>query len=463
MYQQFFDKAVYESTSILDSIRKENYPQLKDHTYLDYTGAGLPSLYQYRKHIMLLQSNVWGNPHTNSPASKRSTAQVELARKMILKYFNASPEEYCVVFTQNATGGLRIIGESYPFTINGKLLMTEDNHNSVLGIRIPATAKQGEIAYVPLNSELRVNELELYKKLASPGSGQNLFIFPAQSNFSGVKHPLEWIKDAQLYGWDVVLDAAAFVPTNKLNLSVYKPEAVCVSFYKMFGYPTGVGCLIAKKEFLLRLTPPTFSGGTILIVAKNWHQVTSDLSARFEYGTINYQAIFAVQIGLSFLENLGMHVINDRVMSLTAWLLDKLPTLFHANGKPLVQIYGPLDLTSRGATIACNLLDTRGNVIPLQYIEESMQEFNISIRTGCFCNPGAGAMALHANHDLPEPEVPFSNISVYAKLAGAKAEGAIRISLGLPSNLYDCRRLITFLKSFRNGTFNQVQIPRTSC
>jgi selenocysteine lyase/cysteine desulfurase len=58
---------------------------------------------------------------------------------------------------------------------------------------------------------------------ARPG-GDNLFAYPAQSNFSGVQHPLTWIGQAQAKGWDVLLDAAAYVPTNRVDLSKYKPN-----------------------------------------------------------------------------------------------------------------------------------------------------------------------------------------------------------------------------------------------
>ena len=85
-----------------------------------------------------------------------------------------------------------------------------------------------------------------------------LFAFPAQSNVSGVKHDLGWIKKAQDLGWDVLLDAAAFVPTNQLDLKEVKPDFVCVSFYKIFGYPTGIGCLMVNKEKFKKLQKPSY-------------------------------------------------------------------------------------------------------------------------------------------------------------------------------------------------------------
>ena len=78
---------------------------------------------------------------------------------------------------------------------------------------------------------------------------------PAQSNFSGVQHPLEWVAEAHELGWDVLLDCAAFAPTNRLDLSAIKPDFVPLSFYKMFGYPTGVGACIARREALGEAAP----------------------------------------------------------------------------------------------------------------------------------------------------------------------------------------------------------------
>ena len=62
---------------------------------------------------------------------------------------------------------------------------------------------------------------------------------------------------------DVLLDAAAFVPTSGLDLSVVKPEFVAISFYKMFGYPTGIGALIIRKAVFQKLKRPWFAGGTV--------------------------------------------------------------------------------------------------------------------------------------------------------------------------------------------------------
>jgi selenocysteine lyase/cysteine desulfurase len=78
---------------------------------------------------------------------------------------------------------------------------------------------------------------------------------------------LSLIKYAANLGYNTMLDAAALVPRSPIDLLEVDADAMCVSFYKMFGYPTGLGALVAKKDFLLDvLQRPWFGGGTIDLV-----------------------------------------------------------------------------------------------------------------------------------------------------------------------------------------------------
>ena len=197
----------YESTRRLDVLRAKEYSRLDKlgHIYLDYTGAGLNASCQVREHLELLESHVFGNPHSQNPTSSEITTLVERCRRKVLEYFHAAEAEYTVIFTPNASGALKLVGESYPFGPDSHYLLTFDNHNSVNGIREFARSHHATVTYVPLTlPEMRVagDVLSDYFKLARP-RGANLFAYPAQSNFSGVQHPLEWISQAQAMGWDV--------------------------------------------------------------------------------------------------------------------------------------------------------------------------------------------------------------------------------------------------------------------
>ena len=394
----------FENTSLLDELRAKEYSRLdkQGHIYLDYTGGGLYAESQLREHMELLRNNVFGNPHSLNPTSRAATALVEHARAFVLEFFHASPDEYAVVFTSNASNALKLVGESYPFQPGGQYLLLFDNHNSVNGIREFARAKGATYIYLPVMApELRVDESYLFWFLEMNKEGpHHLFAYPAQSNFTGVQHPLEWIADAQTRGWDVLLDGAAFVPTNRLDLSKWHPDFVPISFYKMFGYPTGIGCLLARKTTLAKLQRPWFAGGTVWgISVQGDGYVMLEGGEAFEDGTVDYLSLQAVEIGLRYLMNIGIETIHERIMCLTGWLLDSLLSMHHSNGMPLVQVYGPHNTSMRGGTIALNFLTPDGSIIDERVVEQRASTFNLSLRTGCFCNPGAGEAAFHLSQE----------------------------------------------------------------
>jgi molybdenum cofactor sulfurtransferase len=174
-YRAFRRKsATFDSTALLDDVRLWEYGRLDDgdHVYLDYTGGGLYADSQLRAHMDLLRRNVFGNPHSVNPTSSAMTALVERARDRVLDYFNASPDEYVAIFTPNATGALRLVGEAYPFHEGDRFVLTFDNHNSVNGIREFARARGAETSYVPsVAPDLRVDEELLRKYLDQTGGG----------------------------------------------------------------------------------------------------------------------------------------------------------------------------------------------------------------------------------------------------------------------------------------------------
>jgi molybdenum cofactor sulfurtransferase len=458
----------YAATSVLDDLRAAEYGRLdvQGIVYLDYTGGGLHADSQVREHVALLGQQVFGNPHSASPSSMAMTQAVERGRAAVLDYFNGAAG-YTAVFTLNASGALKLVGESYPFAPGGRLLLTVDNHNSVNGIREFARGKGAAIDYAPLTvPQLRIDLAAAEALLAQADPAHaNLFAFPAQSNFSGVKHPLGLIDAARSRGWHVLLDAAAFVPTNRLDLRAVTPDFVTISFYKMFGYPTGVGCLLIRNEMLERLRRPWFAGGTVnFTTVQGQRHVLSAGEAGFEDGTLNYLSIPAVEIGLRHLERVGIETIQTRVQCLTGWLLNELIALRHGNGRRLVRIYGPETPAERGGTITMNFYDPNGLLLDYRRIEELAGKEGLSLRTGCFCNPGAGETAEGLTDEdmraafASDPNLTLPRFLQFMHRHNGKSTGAVRVSVGLASNLADAERFVAFAAAFRDRTLSALGV-----
>ena len=162
----------------------------------------------------------------------------------------------------------------------------------------------------------------------------------------------------------MLLDAAAFAPTNRLDLSVYKPDFVPLSFYKIFGYPTGLGALIARCDRLHKLRRPWFAGGTITVASVQGDKYyLAEGHAAFEDGTVDYLNIPAIEIGLRHIESIGIEAIKERVRCLTGWLLDNLTAMQHSSGVSLVRVYGPTDTEARGGAVTVNFFDAQDRAL----------------------------------------------------------------------------------------------------
>ena len=94
-----------------------------------------------------------------------------------------------------------------------------------------------------------------------------------------------------------MLDASAFVPTNPLNLTEYPASFVSLSFYKMFGFPTGLGCLLVRNDIAGMLHKTYFSGGSVVLSSSDERVLLS-------------MAITSLQCGLSIDASLREAVVS---------------------------------------------------------------------------------------------------------------------------------------------------------
>jgi selenocysteine lyase/cysteine desulfurase len=221
----------------------------------------------------------------------------------------------------------------------------------------------------------------------------------------------------------------------------------------MIGYPTGLGCLIARKTSLVKLRRPWFAGGTITVASVQGDRYYfADGAPAFEDGTLNYLSIPAIEIGLRHLSKLDINVIHERVRCLTGWLLENLANLEHSNGKRLLRIYGPLDVNNRGGTITMNFYDAEEQFFDHRLIEAKANQAKISLRTGCFCNPGGGEIALGISSGELTSCFAQSDARItlddFRLCIDGKSTGAVRISIGAMSNFNDAYKFLQFARSF---------------
>jgi selenocysteine lyase/cysteine desulfurase len=440
---------------LFDALRAREFARLDEQNlaYLDYAATGLYGASQARDYAEQLQGGIFGNPHSQHGPSRASERALARARLAALDFFDADPAIYEVCFTANTSGAIKLVAESYPFSPRRGLVLSADNHNSVNGVREYARMGGAGVAVLPLAEDLRLFEpLACLRMVARNGPG--LFAFPAQSNFSGVRHPLDLVRAAQALGFDVLLDAAGTGASAHVSLRDHPADFLAFSFYKLFGLPTGVGALIVKRTALAKLHRPWFAGGTVDYVSvEHGRHRLRDGPESFEDGTPNFLDIASLETGFTFLKQVPQADLQARLATLTETFLGRVQKLTHDNGAPLVEVYGPKTPEARGCTVAFNVLDPMGVALPFDLVERRAHARGVAVRGGCFCNPGAAERAFgFARYDvektLDELGDGFTIKAFQRGLGPQSVVGAVRLSLGLPTNASDLNRAIDLVGSF---------------
>jgi selenocysteine lyase/cysteine desulfurase len=197
----------------------------------------------------------------------------------------------------------------------------------------------------------------------------------------------------------------------------------------------------------------------------------------FEDGTLNFLSIPDVTTGLDWIDAIGTDLVQRRVTMLTGWLLESLDRLKHGNGAPLVRLYGPSDMTRRGGTVAFNFLDPAGRVVDERAVTRDAAAAGISLRTGCFCNPGAGEWAFGLTRkDVAGPwwgrlvargflRKGLATVDDYLDLIGLPSGGAVRVSVGVASTEADIEAFRGFAeRAYRDSSPTLAGLaPRLRC
>ncbi|XP_041040822.1 molybdenum cofactor sulfurase [Carcharodon carcharias] len=453
----------------IEATRHREFSRLTGITYLDHGGATLYARSQIHHFYQELAENIYGNPHSANVASQLTHDTIERVRYRILQHFNTSPEEYTIIFTSGSTAALKLVAESFQWSraesrdSRSRFCHLTDNHTSVVGMR-GLSALAGALT-------IPVNHIEIYEdknKNIPVGKEENchthhLFCYPAQSNFSGTKYPLSWIRDikskklspfSKIPGkWYVLMDATSFVSTSPLDLRLYQADFIPISFYKIFGFPTGLGALLVKNESGHMLEKRYFGGGTAAsyLSGEDFYVPKQSVSDRFEDGTISFLDIIAVNHGFDALDKLtgGMQNIMLHTFSLARYTYIILSGMRHVNGMPVARIYSDNEFEtpdSQGPIINMNVLDEKGGIVGYAKVEKLANLYNIHLRTGCFCNTGGCQQHLGISNEDVKKNLKAGHVCGDSlDLIDGHPTGSVRISFGYMSTFDDAQTFLKFI------------------
>jgi molybdenum cofactor sulfurtransferase len=442
--------------------------------YLDHAATTLYSKSLMETFTAAMMANLYGNPHSASGSSQLSTSRVEDTRLKILRFFNADPDDFDLIFVANATAGIKLVMDALRECDGGfKYGYHRDSHTSLIGVRECAISSRcladSDIERWLSGTESLVDE--------ETGSKTNLFAYPAQSNMDGRRLPISWASRARKTNISAatttytLLDGSAFVSTAQLELgdASAAPDFTVLSFYKIFGFPD-LGALIVRKDSgpVLQLRK-YFGGGTVemvLCVKEKWHvPKAQSLHDSLEDGTLPFHNILALDAAIDVHKKLygTMHQIAQHTAFLAQRLYDGLAALRHSNSEPVCMIHSQgftskSSLHMQGPIVAFNLRNSSGAWFSNTEFEKLAIVRKFHVRSGGLCNPGGVATCL--NLEPWEMRQNFSSgfrCGTEADIYAGKITGVIRASVGAMSTLSDVEAFISFVEEF----YSETAIPAT--
>ncbi|MCJ1306479.1 hypothetical protein MMC25_000122 [Agyrium rufum] len=453
----------------IQQMRAEEFPTLKDTVYLDHAGTTLYPKTLIEDVSKELTSNLFGNPHSASASSQRTTRRIDDIRWKVLQQFNADPDHFDVVFVANATAGIKLIADCLRDHDRGfGYKYHKDSHTSLVGVR--ELSAEGHYCFNSDELEFWLNAGQETSTggISSEANRPTLYAYPAQSNFNGQRLPLAWSdrirSKAQSAGHEayVLLDAAALLSTSPLDLSgaAGVPDFTVLSFYKMFGYPD-LGAIIVRKEsaHVLR-SRKYFGGGTVEMVScrqEQWHikKVTS-IHDQLEDGTLPFHSIMALENAMRVHTELfgTLEQVSAHCAHLALKLHEGLIGLRHLTGSPVCELYQEgnakySDVVTQGPIVAFNMRNSQGEWVSNAEVEKLATIKHIHIRSGGLCNPGGVASFLKLGPwEMRRNFSSGQRCTTESEIIGGKPTGALRVSLGAMSTLKDVQAFVEFIEEF---------------
>eukprot|EP00921_Rhytidocystis_pertsovi_P020185 GHVQ01032037.1.p1 GENE.GHVQ01032037.1~~GHVQ01032037.1.p1 ORF type:complete len:710 (-),score=83.68 GHVQ01032037.1:310-2439(-) len=302
--------------------------------------------------------------------------------------------------------------------------------------------------------------------------------YKGESNLSGSRPDLSQTENiakrqhSDNVEWFVLIDCSKLAGSVSIDVShLQHAHFLVFSFYKLFGFPTGLGlvvrhdalhCMLSSSSSSLRGTASYFGGGTVAAASAvsevvQLHQ--TGLHNQLELGTPNFTAILSLPIAMNRSTGpFSRRQLECHVDSVRAYAWKRLEALQHRNGQRLVRLYGEgsprrgYDYVLQGPVIIFSVIMADGSVVDYDKVVKMCWDNNVIVRGGCHCNVGGCEKYL----GLTESDVRWNYYQVGKRCGQGeiksreedgerKVTGCVRASFGYTSIQSDVDRFCNFL------------------
>jgi cysteine desulfurase / selenocysteine lyase len=299
--------------------------------------------------------------------SEEASDAYETSRTMIARYIGAAANE--VVLVRNTSEALNLVASGLDLGPDAYVVGALDAHHS----QILPWRRVGRLDLTRVDAHGRLDR-DHFRTLLR-GRPQVVALTHC-SNVTGVIHPVEELISEVRAACDatIVLDAAQFLPHQRINVHALDVDFMAFSMHKMLG-PTGVGCFFGQSELLAKLRPLSVGGGMV-----DWVDLDGSVDRRipfkFEAGTPAIASVIGCAAAIRYLEVLDASKRHQHAEELCTALVGG------AIARPGVRLIGPPNETDRIALVTLHL----ENGVPAGEVARMLSDsYGFMVRSGHMC------------------------------------------------------------------------------
>ena len=317
-----------------------------------------------------LNANVHRGIHT---LSEQATAAYESVRELVRAFIDA-PEAREIIYTLNTTASINFVALSWGRTNvlpGDEIVLTPmEHHSNLVPWQLLAAERQAKLVFLEMTEDGQIDMASAERLI---GDRTRIVAVTQMSNVYGSISPIkELAKLAHAKGAVILVDGAQGVPHLPSSVKEMDCDFYAFSLHKMLG-PTGVGILWGRAA-LLEAMPPVFGGGDMISTVYRDHSTWNELPWKFEAGTPNIADVIASAEAIKYLNKLGMENVREHEIEISKYALSKFEEAEN------ITLYGPRDVTKRGAVFSFNLKD-----IHPHDIGQILSEQGVAVRAGHHC------------------------------------------------------------------------------
>ena len=304
-------------------MNREDFPMIEKSIYFDNGATTLKSK-SVVESMVDYYTKYTSNIHRGDYASALKTNELyDSTRDIVRDFVNAKDSE--VIFTSGTTMSINMLVMGFmknKLKSGDVVLLNKAEHASNI---LPWFRLKEEIdidiEYIPLTDDFEI-DLEALEKMIS--SSFKVISIAGVSNVIGdvrdIKSISKICKKNNIY---LCVDGAQSVPHMSVDFDDMGIDFLSFSAHKMTG-PTGVGCLVVRRELSKDMKPIFLGGGMNLDFYNDGKYELHSDESRFEAGTPPIAEVIGLREAILYLSSIGMDKIHEYEIELKKYLVSKL-------------------------------------------------------------------------------------------------------------------------------------------